>query len=52
MSSHSFFLLNRYETLLGNIGIHEFALTWLLTSWHCGKDNEFREKSSLRIFCG
>ena len=26
--SHSFFLLNRYDSLLGKMGAHELALTW------------------------
>jgi len=28
MMSHSFFLLNRYDSLLGKVRVHELALTW------------------------
>ena len=36
MLSHSFFLLNRYDSLLGNTGVHLLALTWSPTSWCLG----------------
>ena len=26
--SHSFFLLNKCDSLLGKVGVHELALTW------------------------
>ena len=32
MLSHLFFLLNRYDSLLGSIGLYVFALTWSSTS--------------------
>ena len=32
MLSHSFFLLNKWDSLLGNVGAHELALTWSSTS--------------------
>ena len=36
MLSHSFFLLNKCDSLLGNAGKHVFVLTWLSTSWCLG----------------